>query len=144
MHIICSNFGSIQPESKVAVWSTTYKPAMSGSQADDGVLSMGSSDELVDIVDDSAGTCIKQQLLLSPAQFFDIVTNEPISNDRCFYNCQELDKVQKKFQEAQDIYHRVKRETHGSEEVKKNRLQRRLLKNIRVVAILRYGTGYAT
>ena len=33
MHIICSNFGSIQPESNVAVWSTSAKPAMSASQA---------------------------------------------------------------------------------------------------------------
>ena len=32
-HIICSNFGSIQPASKAAVWSTSAKPAMSCSQA---------------------------------------------------------------------------------------------------------------
>ena len=33
MRTICSNFGSIQPESNVAVWSTSAKPAMSASQA---------------------------------------------------------------------------------------------------------------
>ena len=115
MHITCSNFGSIQPESKVAVWSTSAKPAMSGSQAGDG-LSQDSWDVEghVGIEDEVANMSQKEQLMLSPAKFMDIATGEPITNDRCFQICQELDMIQGRFQEGRIIYKRVMRDTPGS------------------------------
>ena len=97
MHIICSNFGSIQPESKVAVWSTSAKPAMSGSQAggdisQDGWETVGH----VDIETELALLSQAEQLRLSPAQFTDIATGELITNDRCLHVCQELDRFHTK------------------------------------------------
>ena len=83
MHIICSNLGSIQPESKVAVWSTSAKPAMSGSQAGDGLSEASWAVEgHVGIEDEVANMSQKEQLMLSPAKFMDIATGEPISNQR--------------------------------------------------------------
>ena len=85
MHIIFSNFGSIQPESNVAVWSTSAKPAMSASQACDSISEGGW--ELaghVGIENEVANMSQKVQLMMSPAKFMDIATGEPITNDRCF------------------------------------------------------------
>ena len=126
MHIICSNLGSIQPESKVAVWSTSAKPAMPGSQASSGIclswhvacatpkaqqhapavakvegtcatphadaaacapaVAEPEVDDIAkhgDIEDEVANMSQQEQLMLSPAQFRDIATGEPISNQRC-------------------------------------------------------------
>ena len=102
MHIICSNFGSIQPESKVAVWRTSAKPAMSGSQACDGISqdSWGVAGH-VGIEHEVANMSPKEQLMSSPAHFIDIATGEPIPNARCLYECQELDKTVKLLKEGQ-------------------------------------------
>ena len=115
MHIICSNFGSIQPESKVAVWSTSAKPAMPGSQAGES-SSQGSwmLEGHVGIENEVANMSPKEQLMSSPAHFIDIDTGEPIPNDRCLYVCQEIDRIQKVFQEGRDIYTRVFMDTPGS------------------------------
>ena len=94
MHIICSNFGSIQPESKVAVWSTSAKPAMCprcgrhfSAQADDGI-SMGSwdvegnvghEDEVAKMSQTEQQISVEPVVMLSPAQFMDFATGEPIS-----------------------------------------------------------------
>ena len=122
MHIICSNFGSIQPESKVAVWSTSAKPAMSSVsvQADDGI-SLGSwgVEGNVGNEDEVANMSPKEQLMSSPAHFKDIATGEPIPNDRCFKICQELDRIQGIPQEGKIIYKRVMRDTPGSVDEKR-------------------------
>ena len=110
MHIICSNFGSIQPESKVAVWSTSAKPAMPGSQAGSSIsqnwtvegqcakppaaVAEPEGSDIAkhgDIEDEVAIMSQKEQLMLSPAQFKDIATGEPIPNQRCLNVCHELD-----------------------------------------------------
>ena len=111
MHIICSNFGSIQPESKVAVWSTSAKPAMSCSQAGAtiyGVPTSVHSDGIsqhdweveghVGIEDEVATMSHWHKLMSSPAQFKDAFTGEPLTNERCLYNCQELDRAQQLMQ----------------------------------------------
>ena len=120
MHIICSNFGSIQPESKVAVWSTSAKPAMSGSQAGGSI----SQDSWFDaghagIEDVLANMSQTEQLMSIPAQFKDIATGELISNERCLKMCQELDRIQFIFQEGKAIYRRVMREAPGSVDEKR-------------------------
>ena len=60
-----------------------------------------------------------EQLMSIPAQFRDIATGELIPNDRCLYNCKELDRIQKLFQEGRELYKTVKRDTPGSKEEKK-------------------------
>ena len=141
--IICSNFGSIQPESKVAVWSTSAKPAMSGSQACDGISqdSWGVAGH-VGIEHEVAMMSPTEQLMSIPAQFKDIATGELIPNDRCLYNCKELDRIQNYSKKA-GTSTRLSREIHLVLKMKRRLLQRMLLKNMLVVAILRYGTGYA-
>ena len=120
MHIICSNFGSMQPESNVAVWSTSAKPAMSASHALCG-FSQDSWDVAghVGIENEVANMSQKEQLMLSPAQFMDIATGEPIPNARCLYVCQELDRIHSTFQEGKNIYKRVMRDTPGSVDEKR-------------------------
>ena len=134
MYIICSNFGSIQPESKVAVWSTSAKPAMCptcgrhfSAQAGDGI-SMGSwdvkgkvghEDEVAKLSQTEQQISVEPVVMLSPAQFKDIATGEPISNERCLHVCKELDRTQKIFQEGKHIYKRVMRETPGSQAEKR-------------------------
>ena len=99
-HIICSNFGSIQPESKVAVWSTSAKPAMPGSHA--GSIDQESWIEAghAGIEDEAANMSQKELLALSPAHFIDIATGEPIPNSRCLYICRELERIYILFQEG--------------------------------------------
>ena len=120
MHIICSNFGSMQPESTVSVWSTSAKPAMSASHALCG-FSQDSWDVAghVGIENEVANMSQKEQLMLKPAQSMDIATGEPIPNESCLYDCQELDRWQSIFKEGKGIYKRVMRDTHGSEDQKK-------------------------
>ena len=116
MHIICSNFGSIQPESKVAVWSTCAKPAMSGSQAGSFV----SLDSWQSVAWNEAATMWQMgQLALVPAHYIDIETGEPIPNSRCLHICKELDRIQLIFQEGRNIYKKVFRATPGSYEEKR-------------------------
>ena len=68
----------------------------------------------VGIEDEVASMSQWHKLMSSPAQFKDIVTGEPISNERCLHVCKELDRTQKIFQEGKHIYKRVMRETPGS------------------------------
>ena len=115
MHIICSNFGSIQPESKVAVWSTSAKPAMPGSQA--GSISQDSWQSVG--WNEAATMYQKEQLALVPAHYIDIETGEPIPNSRCLHICKELDRIQLIFQEGSNIYKKVMRATPGSYDEKR-------------------------
>ena len=92
---------------------------MSGTEA----CSCSSQDDgwgLAGHVDSEGGMLTQTEKLMSiPAQFRDIATGELISNDRCLHNCKELDRFQKLFQEARELYKAVKRDTQGSKEEKK-------------------------
>ena len=68
----------------------------------------------VGIENEVANMSPEEQLMSSPAHFIDIDTGEAIPNDRCLYVCQEIDRIQKVFQEGRDIYTRVFMDTPGS------------------------------
>ena len=56
---------------------------------------------------------------MSPTQFRDRAAGEHISNQRCLYVCQELDRIQRIFREGKTIYKRVMRDTPGSADEKR-------------------------
>ena len=109
MHNTCSNFGPVQPESTVAVWSTSTKPAMCpkcgrhGSAPQAGAPQAGAEMSVVitkpppglwhddwdlqgpvDVVPEVLHVSHKGKILASPSQFKDIFTGEAIPNDRQF------------------------------------------------------------
>ena len=52
----------------------------------------------VGIEDEVASMSQWHKLMSSPAQFKDAFTGEPLTNERCLYNCQELDRAQQLMQ----------------------------------------------
>ena len=62
------------------------------------------------IEDEVATMCNWHKLMSSPAQFKDVFTGEPITNERCLYNCQELDRAQKLIQAGRHMFKRVMRD----------------------------------
>ena len=82
-------------------------PAVAEPEVDDIAKHVDSDDEV-------ANMSQQEQLMLSPAQFRDIATGEPISNQRRLYVCQELARIQGILQEGNNSYKRVTRDTPGS------------------------------
>ena len=138
MHNTCSKFGPVQPESTVAVWSTSTKPAMCRKGGQHGsAFQAGASPAGAPVVIPEPPPGLGEdpweleqpiqvvsrhvvlvshgaQILNVPENGRDIFTGELIPDDRIMYICQECDRTQRLIQEGKAIFTQVWRQTPGS------------------------------